>query len=137
MDFSTHPPKPLEFGKSIDDLESQIANPFRMPLISMETLSGAADFNGEMRNVKLAFRDGRLFECEIPSLEEGDTFLGIPIPMRATKFQNELKKRDISTKKESGGITLTDTGVSFYVYEGEIVTICWTATDPDANQKVY
>lgn len=140
MDFSTHAPEPFGFGKSIDDLESQIANPFRRQLISMETLRGTADFNGEMRYVTLSFRDGRLFECEIPSLEEGDTFMGIPIPMRATKFQNELKKRDIPTKKESGSITITDTGVSFYVYEGEIATICWTATDsqtenPDSTQN--
>ncbi|MGZ7495714.1 hypothetical protein ACXM2N_01280 [Corynebacterium sp. ZY180755] len=140
MEFSTHPPKPLEFGKSIDDLASRISNPFRRDLISMETLRGTAYFNGDARQVKIIFKEGLSTECEILVLEPGDTFLGIPVPMRATKFQNELKKRDIPTKKESGVITITDTGVSFYVFEGEIATIGWTATDsqtenPDSTQN--
>ncbi|SDS58037.1 hypothetical protein [Corynebacterium timonense] len=135
MEFSTHPPEPLEFGKNIDDLASRIADPFRRDLLSMETLRGTADFNGESRYVKILFEKGLSTECEVLSLEPGDTFLGIPVPMRATKFQNELKKRDIPTKKESGGITVTGTGVSFYVFEGETATICWTAMDPDANPK--
>ena len=130
MDFTFTPPAPLVFGKSPEYYEARVADPFRRNLLTMETLRGKVDFGGDSRSLKMIFVDGQATEFEIMMFEKGDTFLGLQLPMRATKFQNELKKQNIRTKKECGAVVLSDHNVRFYIFEGEIATIRWGTDEP-------
>ena len=130
MDFTFTPPAPLVFGKGPEYYEARVADPFRRDLLTMETLRGKVDFGGDSRSLKVIFVDGRATEFEIMVLEKGDTFLGLQLQVRATKFQNELKKQNILTKKEGGAVVLCDHDVRFYIFEGEIATIRWGIDEP-------
>ncbi|MHC2850594.1 hypothetical protein ACUXOC_002072 [Corynebacterium mucifaciens] len=125
MDLSTHPPSPLIFGKSPEHYEALLSDPFRMKLITMETLRGTIEFPEGPRYVVIGFTHNQAVEFEFRNFEPGDTFLGLPVPMRTTKFRNALKKQGIPTQNDEGSILLPAHGVSFYSYEGEIASICW------------
>lgn len=131
MKYTYTPPAPLEFGRSVEHYRTIIQQPFYRDLTVMESLKGKVDFAGEIRHVSVGFTEGRALEFEINSLEPGDTFLDIPLPMRTRKFRNELKKQGVETINDNGGVVIPEQGVSFYIYEGETATICWSSQHVD------
>ena len=137
MDFTTTPPSPLLFGQSPDFYESIMEGCFRRELITMETLRGYVDLGTSTRYFSVTVENGQGTEIELKNIELGDSFLGIELPMRTTKFRNALKKQGIESVKDNGGIDLPGHGVSFYIYEGETATILWSLKDqasPSAEQ---
>lgn len=138
MDFTTSPPAPLTLGEKPDFYETKMKNCFRRDLITLETLRGEVNFEDSSRYVAVTVKNNHGTEIEISGFELGDSFLGIELPMRATKFRNALKKLGIESVKDNGGIDLPGHGVSFYVYEGETATILWSLKDlasPSAEQS--
>lgn len=133
MDFSTTPPSPLDFGRGPQHYESIVGNPLREKLSTCEALDGSINFEEGPRCVSITFVNEQAFEFEIKSIEPGDTFLGVPIPMRATKFRNRLKKKGIATIGDADGIVIPEYGVSFYVFEYEVATICWETEPPTSH----
>lgn len=130
MDFATTPPPPLEYGKSLQHFETIVGDPFTRESANFETLMGSVSFGNVSRHVSITFTSDQAFSFEINNIELGDTFLGIPIPMRAVKFRNELKRKGVVASGDPDGVYIPDCGVSFYIYEGEIATICWETAKP-------
>lgn len=124
MNFETTPPGPFSFGSELENYPT-LAITRTSGTEEGESADGRALVGGAERYVSLGGTHGVVTYVAINSLVPGDTFLGVPLSLRPTKFRNELKKAGIATLGKPWDFRLAGTGVSFWVEEGEIVAIAW------------
>ena len=98
------------------------------------TAHGEVEIGGIPRFTKGSIESGVFTSLEISTLHPDDTFLGIPLALRPIRFQNQLSDIGITSLNDGSSVTLPGRNVSFYIFENELASICWTPSPaPDQD----
>lgn len=126
MDFTFSLPAPLSWDATAKHYPSLEVVPFSIGDTTYWTAQGELEIGGNRRSLRGSLEEEVFTSLEISTLFPSDTFLGVSMALRPIRFQNQLHDMGIESLNDSSSLTLPEHNMSFYIFENELASICWT-----------
>ncbi|MDU0479564.1 hypothetical protein QVA66_09970 [Staphylococcus chromogenes] len=87
---------------------------------------GYLDLDNKRRLIKGSIENEKVFDLELVTIEQGDSFMGVALSLRAIPFLKALRSQGTEADYDGESVVLKDYPIEVYFEKGKVISIVWT-----------